>query len=483
MAGDMAATFVSYSRADSEFALKLAEDLKSSGANIWIDQLDIEPGMPWDRAVEGALFKCPSLLVILSSVSANSENVRDEVSFALSRQKRVIPVLYRECDVPFRLALLQSIDFTTNYERGLTMLLKALRIEEPTQATLTTTAPVNVDVPATSPSKAISKQESKREITESVVLPAAREDSQTEPLHSADTVDRLTANEPAELKIDPHPLMEYEKDKQRPTAEPSSTMLKQDAFPPAAASDPGLPSAPALGVRTIFALPLVAQISIGAFAIAALCALTSALVWHFVPISHVEFFSLPNPAVGTAMDSRGILITGLVLSSMLPWLKPAFSRRHAIWTAAAWLVVALIVQLFFDFAIGSDRFETIYQRVWFAGFRISDLIAVTGYTVAGMLTGLALAHAFKQNLWIAVAIGGLSFAVPSVVQQWRRADVLVSGYEPLTWHENHFLFWWSQLMFLATLVNAGALLWFTRNWSPRTASGLDPKRGAFFSPR
>ena len=33
--------FFCYARADSEFALKLANDLRSAGANIWIDQLDI----------------------------------------------------------------------------------------------------------------------------------------------------------------------------------------------------------------------------------------------------------------------------------------------------------------------------------------------------------------------------------------------------------------------------------------------------------
>ncbi|NIV92429.1 TIR domain-containing protein [candidate division KSB1 bacterium] len=31
--------FISYARADSEFALKLGKDLRSAGADIWIDQL------------------------------------------------------------------------------------------------------------------------------------------------------------------------------------------------------------------------------------------------------------------------------------------------------------------------------------------------------------------------------------------------------------------------------------------------------------
>jgi hypothetical protein len=48
-------TFISYSRADGEFALKLANDLRTNGVNIWLDQIDIPPGARWDRAVENAL--------------------------------------------------------------------------------------------------------------------------------------------------------------------------------------------------------------------------------------------------------------------------------------------------------------------------------------------------------------------------------------------------------------------------------------------
>ncbi|MBV8673386.1 MAG: toll/interleukin-1 receptor domain-containing protein [Acidobacteriaceae bacterium] len=126
MAINASQAFVSYSRVDSEFALRLAEDLKAGGANVWLDQLDIEPGTPWDRAVEDALQQSPCVLVVLSDVSVQSDNVRDEMSFALGRQKKVIPVLYRDCDVPFRLARLQYVDFRADYSRGLKMLLKVL---------------------------------------------------------------------------------------------------------------------------------------------------------------------------------------------------------------------------------------------------------------------------------------------------------------------------------------------------------------------
>ena len=106
--------FFSYCRADSDFALKLAEHLKAAGANVWIDQLDIEPGTPWDGAVEDALRNAPRMLVILSIVSVFSANVRDEIAYALDRQKRIIPVIVSECEIPIRLSRLQYIDFRTD---------------------------------------------------------------------------------------------------------------------------------------------------------------------------------------------------------------------------------------------------------------------------------------------------------------------------------------------------------------------------------
>jgi beta-lactam-binding protein with PASTA domain len=128
---DVPAAFFSYSREDSEFTLRLAGDLKSAGANVWLDQLDIAPGQRWDRSVEDALTNCPRLLVVLSPSSINSTNVLDEVSFALENQKTVVPVLYRDCAIPFRLRRIQYLDFRADYAHALKGLLKTLGVGQP----------------------------------------------------------------------------------------------------------------------------------------------------------------------------------------------------------------------------------------------------------------------------------------------------------------------------------------------------------------
>jgi hypothetical protein len=123
---DTQTAFFSYCRQDSDFALRLAEDLKAAGASVWLDQLNILPGQRWDRAVEEALTNCRRMVVILSPAAVSSTNVMDEVSFALEEQKTVIPAIYQDCTVPFRLRRVQFVDFRQDYARGLQVVLKIL---------------------------------------------------------------------------------------------------------------------------------------------------------------------------------------------------------------------------------------------------------------------------------------------------------------------------------------------------------------------
>jgi len=129
--------FFSYARADAEFALKLAKSLRSAGANLWIDQLDIQAGDHWDRAVEQALMNAESILVILSPTAVDSKNVMDEVSFALDKNKRIVPVLYQACTIPFRLRRLQHVDFTADFSQGLERLLGDLGLKRSSEETQT----------------------------------------------------------------------------------------------------------------------------------------------------------------------------------------------------------------------------------------------------------------------------------------------------------------------------------------------------------
>jgi len=112
----MPKTFLSYARADAEFALKLANQLKTNGADLWIDCLDIPAGVRWDRAVQKSLNDCECLLLLLSPRSVDSDNVLDEARFGLENRKRVIPVRLADCVIPFWLSRLEYIDFPQSDE-------------------------------------------------------------------------------------------------------------------------------------------------------------------------------------------------------------------------------------------------------------------------------------------------------------------------------------------------------------------------------
>ena len=111
--------FLSYSRADEKVALRFATDLRDRGVAMWVDQFDIRPSEHWDRAIERAVHGCRGLVVILSPRSVESDNVADEISFAIDHRKSVLPVMIEKCRPPLRITRMQVIDAIGNYERAL----------------------------------------------------------------------------------------------------------------------------------------------------------------------------------------------------------------------------------------------------------------------------------------------------------------------------------------------------------------------------
>ncbi|HEY7007090.1 MAG TPA: toll/interleukin-1 receptor domain-containing protein [Sphingomicrobium sp.] len=118
--------FISYSRTDQKFALRFATDLRAREVAVWIDQLDIRPSEHWDRAIERAVRDCCGLVVILSPRSVESDNVMDEISYAIDRRKPVLPIMIERCTLPLRITRMQVIDATNDYDRALQQCLEAI---------------------------------------------------------------------------------------------------------------------------------------------------------------------------------------------------------------------------------------------------------------------------------------------------------------------------------------------------------------------
>lgn len=111
--------FLSYSRKDAAFALGLARSLEALGHSVWIDTEDIVASGEdlWRRSIVNGIVGCDVLLLVLSPNSVTSQNVEREITVAAEEKKRIVPVVFRPCEIPpgflYELAGVQRIDFST----------------------------------------------------------------------------------------------------------------------------------------------------------------------------------------------------------------------------------------------------------------------------------------------------------------------------------------------------------------------------------
>jgi hypothetical protein len=89
--------FVSYNHRDERIATRLAAQLRLAGADVWIDEWEIEPGDSIPGKVNEALAIVDTVVVLWSANAASSAWVHAELGSALARSLndgslRVIPI-------------------------------------------------------------------------------------------------------------------------------------------------------------------------------------------------------------------------------------------------------------------------------------------------------------------------------------------------------------------------------------------------------
>jgi hypothetical protein len=84
--------FVSYSAKDKPTADAACAMLESRGIRCWIAPRDIRPGMDWTDAIIDAILGCRLMVVVVSGHSNVSEQVKRELSTAVSEGKTLIPL-------------------------------------------------------------------------------------------------------------------------------------------------------------------------------------------------------------------------------------------------------------------------------------------------------------------------------------------------------------------------------------------------------
>jgi hypothetical protein len=131
--------FISYSRADSSHAAKIDSILRDKGLRPFFDRRDLDPGLPWVRALEKAIGSAKSAIILIGP-SGFGNTQQYERKLAIIRQTRepefrVIPVILpkNSSDLPFDfIQNLTWIDFSqvetvSDSPDGLERLLKAIQ--------------------------------------------------------------------------------------------------------------------------------------------------------------------------------------------------------------------------------------------------------------------------------------------------------------------------------------------------------------------
>lgn len=126
----MAQVFISYSRKDLSFVEKLSADLEAAGLDVWYDKTDLSGGSHWTIEIQNAIKNSNYFIVVLSPDSAISNWVEIEFLFASKHQRKIIPLMYRACDLPIYCMNLNYLDVQgRNYRREFPNLLQALGIK------------------------------------------------------------------------------------------------------------------------------------------------------------------------------------------------------------------------------------------------------------------------------------------------------------------------------------------------------------------
>lgn len=108
--------FLSHSAKDREFVLRLAKDLTKAGLRVWLDQWNIRVGDSFAEAIAEGIAQSRFLLIVMSPDYFQSAWTQQEWHYALASEiersaVKVIPLLYRDCEIPATLRTKQWVDF------------------------------------------------------------------------------------------------------------------------------------------------------------------------------------------------------------------------------------------------------------------------------------------------------------------------------------------------------------------------------------
>jgi len=98
-AGNQPYLFVSYAHKDGGSVFPELRSLHQAGYRIWYDE-GIDPGNEWPDEIAKALDRAEFFMVFISKSAVDSRNVRNEINYALNKQKPFLAVYLEDIALP-----------------------------------------------------------------------------------------------------------------------------------------------------------------------------------------------------------------------------------------------------------------------------------------------------------------------------------------------------------------------------------------------
>ncbi len=88
--------FISYSRRDKDFVQRLHQVLLADQQEVWVDWEDIPPVADWRQEIYRGIEAADNFIFVMSPHSTSSVVCGEELEYALSHGKRLIPIVWQE---------------------------------------------------------------------------------------------------------------------------------------------------------------------------------------------------------------------------------------------------------------------------------------------------------------------------------------------------------------------------------------------------
>ncbi len=92
--------FISYASADRDRVMPVVEALRRVGVSVWLDQQSIAGGENYAREIVEGIRGCAALVLLCSSASLASRNVKQEVGVAWKYERPYLPLLLEPVAIP-----------------------------------------------------------------------------------------------------------------------------------------------------------------------------------------------------------------------------------------------------------------------------------------------------------------------------------------------------------------------------------------------